>query len=346
MKNLAITIFVILIVVIMGLYLILFQVREIETAVVTTFGKATLEDEITEPGWYFKWPTPIQKVYKFDSRKRVFEGDLIETTTRGAVPIIVRTYAVWKITDPLKFFTSVETVREAENQLRSYISDTQNRIIGQHSFGEFVNSNPENIRFETIQNEMIEDLRQSVRDNYGIEIDSLGIKQLKISEDVSKEVFDRMRAERNRKTADIIAEGNAEAIAIKSDADAKKTELLAAAEARAKAIRGKGDAEAARYYEKLEEDPELAMFLREVESIQKILEEKSTIVFSSKTAPFSLLEKMPDLKPLKAIEPNEPKGDADTEAIKAAEPDEQQASVGVEPVEATELNKPQENLEQ
>ncbi len=303
MKSVAITIFVALIVIVMGIYLILFQVREIETAVVTTFGKATSEDEITEPGWYLKWPAPIQKVYKFDSRKRVFEGDLVETTTREAVPIIIKPYVVWSIVEPLKFFTSVGTIREAENQLRNYISDTQNRIVGQHSFSEFVNSNPDNIRFEFIQSEMLSDIKQPVSDNYGIAIETVGIKQLQVSQDVSKEVFERMRAERNRKTEQIIAQGNSEAIKIKSDADSKKTELLAAAEARAKAIRGDGDAQAARYYEMLDEDPDFAMFLRDTDALKKIMAENSTVILSSKAAPFKLLEQMPTIEPK---EPNKP----------------------------------------
>jgi len=302
MKNIAITIFILLIVVVMGLHLVLFQVREIETALVTTFGRPTRE--ITKPRSfpYFKWPAPIQRVYKFDSRKRVFEADLVETTTKGAVPIIVNTYVVWKIADPLKFFNAVGTVREAESKLRSQISDTQNRVIGQHSFGEFVNSDPNKIRFEEIQEEMLADLKQPVRDNYGTEIVALGIKQLKISEDVSKEVFERMRAERNRRTEATIAQGNAEVTKIKTDADSKRTELLAAAEARAKAIQGQGDAEAAKHYKMLEEDPALAMFLRDIEALKKILEGKSTIVIGTKTAPFDLLEKMPDIKPR---DPNE-----------------------------------------
>jgi len=302
MKNIAITIFIVLVVIVMGLYLFSFQVREIETALVTTFGKATIEDEITEPGWYFKWPTPIQRVYKFDSRMRVFEGDLVETTTKGAVPIILNTYVVWKVAEPLRFFNAVGTIREAESKLLSQISDTQNRVIGQHSFSEFVNSDPNRIRFEEIQEGMLADIKQPVRNNYGIEIAALGIKQLKVSEDVSKEVFERMRAERNRRTETTIAQGNAEATKIKTDADSKKTELLAAAEARATAIRGRGDAEAAKYYKMLEEDPELAIFLRDIEALKKILAERSTVVFSSKTEPFRLLEEMPNIKPR---DPNE-----------------------------------------
>ncbi len=299
MKNLAITIFIVLIIAILGLYLVSFQLRETESALVTTFGKATSEDEIKEPGWYFKWPAPIQRVYKFDSRMRVFEADLGETTTREAVPIIVNTFIVWKIAEPLEFFNAVGTVSEAESKLLSQISDTQNKVIGRHSFGEFVNSDPAKIKFKQIEEEMLADLKQTVRDDYGIEIKTIGIKQLNVSEDVSKDVFDRMRAERNRKTEATIAQGNAEATKIRTDADSKKTELLAAAEARAKAIQGQGDAEAAKYYKMLEEDPELAMFLRNIEALKKILEERSTIVFSADSAPFTLLKEMPVLEPKK-----------------------------------------------
>ena len=297
MKNITVTIFIILLVAVLGLYLISFQVRETESALVTTFGKPTRQ--ITEPGWYFKWPAPIQQIYKFDSRMRVFEADVGETTTKGAVPIIVNTYVVWRIAEPLAFLNAVGTVKEAQSKLLSQISDTQNNVIGRHSFGEFVNSDPAKIRFEQIQDEMLSDLKQAIKGNYGIEIKTLGIRQLKVSEDVSKDVFERMRAERNRKTEATIAQGNAEATRIKADADSKKTELLAVAEARAKAIRGQGDAEAAQFYKLLEEDPDLAMFLRDVEALKKILQERSTVVLSADTEPFKLLKEMPALTPKK-----------------------------------------------
>jgi membrane protease subunit HflC len=142
-------------------------------------------------------------------------------------------------------------------------------------------------------------LKQNVKDIYGIDIRHLGIKQLKVSEDVSKDVFERMRAERNRKTEATVAEGQAEATKIRTDADSKKTELLAAAEARAKAIRGQGDAEAAKYYKLLEQDPNLAIFLRDIEALKKILQERSTIVLSADTEPFKLLKEKPDIKPKK-----------------------------------------------
>jgi len=66
-------------IVIFALLLFVFQVRQTEVAVVTTFGKATRD--ITEPGPYGKWPWPIQKVHKFDRRTHVFESNFEQVLT-------------------------------------------------------------------------------------------------------------------------------------------------------------------------------------------------------------------------------------------------------------------------
>jgi modulator of FtsH protease HflC len=295
MKNITITIFIVLLFVILALVFTMFQVRETESALVMTFGKATRQ--ITEPGLYFKWPPPIEMVQKFDSRSRGLVAETGETPTKGAVPIIVNTFIVWRVAEPLAFFNAVGTVSEAENKLLTQISDTQNKVIGRHDFSEFVNSDPAKIKLDEIEKEMLAEIQKAVRSDYGIEIKTIGIRQLKISEDVSKDVFERMRAERNRRTEATIAEGNAASKKIVTDALSMQTELLAAAEARAKAIRAQGDAEAAQYYKLLEQDPQLAMFLRDIDALKKILEQRATVVISADTEPFKLLRQMPDLKP-------------------------------------------------
>jgi membrane protease subunit HflC len=298
MKNIAIPILVAVIFVVMVVYLVTFQVRETESAFVTRFGRPVRE--ITKPGLYVKWPTPIEQVNKFDSRLRVLEaGQLSETTTKGAVPIILNTYVVWRIAEPLKFRNAYKTIANAERQLSSQISDTQNRIVGQHTFSEFVNSNPALVKFEPIQADMLTDLKTSTLKDFGIEIKALGIRQLKVNEEVTKNVFERMKAERQRRTQATISEGEAEAMKIRTDANKQKEVLLAAAEGRAKIIRGQGDAEAARYYEKLQEDPQLAMFLRDLEALQTTLRERSTIVIPADAPPFRLLREMPSLTPSK-----------------------------------------------
>ena len=297
MKNIAITIFIVLIVVTLGLYLISFQVRETESCMVTTFGKPTRQ--IIDPGWYFKWPFPIQQVHKFDSRMRVFTVEVEETRTASGDPIIVNTYVVWRISEPLKFFNTIKTVKNAEDELlRSRIRNTQNNVIGRYSFSEFVNSDPTKIKFKDIQKDMLSALQGAVASaDYGIEIKAMGIKQLKVSEDVTKEVFERMRAERGRRAADIIATGDSEAVRIETEARTISDELVAVADARAKEIRGEGDARAAQYYKMLDEDPELAGFLRDLEALQKMLETNTTFVVPTDREPFSLLKGIPELKP-------------------------------------------------
>lgn len=295
MKNLSVLVLVLVIAAVLTVYLFSFQVRETEVALVTRFGEPirTLE----EPGIYRKWPEPINVVYKFDSRSRLYERVLDETTTLGGEPIIVASYVVWKIGDPGVFLESVRDVAGAEKQLKTLLGNTQNTVIGEHSFSDFVNSDPSKIKFEEIEREMHESLKDHAMKEYGIEIRSVGIKQLKISEKATEAVFARMSADRDRKTKAILAEGIAEATRISTDAERKRTELLAIVESQAKSIRGSGDAEAAEYYKELEADPELAMFLRDLEALKKILKNKTTIVLGADTKPIELLKGIPDIKP-------------------------------------------------
>jgi membrane protease subunit HflC len=296
MKNIWILIIVIVVVAISIMLLFSFQVRETEVALVTTFGKASRTE--TEPGLkFFKWPRPINVVHKFDSRCQLFEIQQEETNTKGGEPIRVTSYVVWKIGDPQRFLNAVKDKTGAEDKIRILLRNTQNSVIGRHYFSEFVNSDPDKIKFDEIEEEMKQVIASHALDEYGIDIKLVGIKQLGVDKEVTKDVFERMRADRLRKTNKILADGTAKADAIKAEADAMKAILETIAEAEAKAIRGEGDAEAAKHLEMLEEDPELAMFLREVDALKKILEEKSTIILGADTGPVKLLRGLPDIKP-------------------------------------------------
>lgn len=295
MRNISTTVFVLIIAVVLGFKFCSFQVRETESVLVTRFGKPV--KEVTEPGFYSKWPNPVETVHRFDSRLQVFEGQMEETTTKGGEPVIVTTYMNWRIAEPGKFFETVSNAKNAEKFLLSQLRNEQNAVIGKHEFSEFINTDSQKIHFAGIEDELKEALKVTLLDKYGIDVAMVGIKKFEISEKVTEEVFNRMRSDRKKKTERILAEGNATAAKIKAEADAKKTELLAAAEARAKAIRGKGDADAAKYYKLLEADPQLAMFLRDIEALKKILKQRSTIVLGAETDPIKLLKEVPDLQP-------------------------------------------------
>ncbi len=295
MKNIAVIILVVLIVAVMLLYLVSFQVRQTESALVLTFGRSSRQ--ITEPGWNWKWPAPIQTLVRYDARPMLFEGVEEETTTKGGEPIIVQSYVIWRIAEPQKFREAVRDKSGAEKLLKSRLRDAQNNVVGRHYFSEFVNTDRTQIKFDDIETEMTVVIAEPVKEAYGIKIESVGLKMLKVSEKVTEDVFARMRADRKRKTEATLAQGNAEAMRIKSDADSKVTELLAAVEARAKAIRGSGDAEAAQYYKMLEADPEFAMFLREIEMLKKTLKERTTVVLPADAGPFKLLKEIPQIQP-------------------------------------------------
>jgi membrane protease subunit HflC len=294
MKNFWGVVSIIVVVAALGLAMCSFQVRQTETALVTRFGQPVRA--ITEPGFQFRWPVGIESVYKFDSRLQLFEGVLEETTTAGGEPIIINSFVLWRITNPQKFLVSVHDTKGAQTNLQSLLRNAQNAVVGRHRFSDFVNTAKNKI--EAVEKEILQEMisQNHVEDNYGIAIATVGIKRLMISEKVTEKVFDRMRADRKRKTESILAEGNAEADKIKSDALAKQKELLAVAEAQAKAIRGAGDAEAASYYKMLDADPQLAMFLRDLEALRTILKDRSTIVLGTDTEPMHLLKEIPNLE--------------------------------------------------
>src|ERR1700716_1764755 len=105
-----------LLILVFFLLLFVFQVRQSEVAVVTTFGKPTRP--ITEPGAHLKLPWPIQKVYKFDQRVQNFEDKLTEGLTRDSFNLLTSVYVGWKITEATNFFPkfagSADPIRDAE----------------------------------------------------------------------------------------------------------------------------------------------------------------------------------------------------------------------------------------
>src|SRR5690242_20830316 len=87
--------------VIAALMLTTFQVRQSETAVVTTWGKLTRS---CEPGLHFKWPWPIEKVYKIDGRIQNFEDRFTEDYTGDNNNLVTTVYVGWSITNAIDFF--------------------------------------------------------------------------------------------------------------------------------------------------------------------------------------------------------------------------------------------------
>ena len=54
------------------------------------------------------------------------------------------------------------------------------------------------------------------------------------------------------------------------------------------------DAEAAQFYKMLDEAPEFAIFLKNLEALKVMLQQRTTVVLPMDTAPFNLLVEAPD----------------------------------------------------
>ncbi|MCD6220312.1 protease modulator HflC [Candidatus Calescamantes bacterium] len=273
--------------IVLVLYLIAFQVPVGEMAVVTTFGKPVRV--IKEPGLYWKAPWPIQEVYHFDGRIQVLESKMEETYTRDGKNIILITSTFWRIKDPLKFFTSVGGKDMAERKLISLVRNYENGVIGTYELSQLINVDKSLLKLDKIQEKIKEFSSKEAEKTYGVEILEVVLKRMQFPQEVTQDVFERMRKERERIAQKFLAEGEGMASDIKAKADAEKEKILAEARAEAKRIRGEGDAEAARYYDIFTKNEELAIFLRKLEALETTLKNNSTIILDSRTPPYDLL---------------------------------------------------------
>jgi membrane protease subunit HflC len=282
-----------LLIVIVGLLLFTFQVRQSEVAVVTTFGKPS--GAITEAGAKWKLPWPIQRVYKFDQRVQNFAEDkLTQGQTQDGFVLLTSVYVGWKITDPQGFFPrfawSPEPIAEAERVLERTVANAKQAVVGKHALLDFLSPAEDGNKFAAIENELLTAVQTEVRSNsYGLEIAFLGIKKLGLPENVTQSVFDQMTKERQVLISKIESEGTTEAEIKRSGAKRRAAEMVAKAEGEARMIRGEGMAQAAKSLAIFEENPELAKFLFGLEALEGSLKERSILIFDQHTPPFNLL---------------------------------------------------------
>jgi membrane protease subunit HflC len=277
-------------IVIFALLLFLFQVRTSEVAVVTTFGRVS--QTYTNAGLKFKAPWPIQKVHRLDKRIQNFESKFDEALTTDGYNLLVSVYAGWRISDPAAFFPKFAggSVTEAERALQDIIRATKSEVIGQHPFNHFISVNAQELKFAEIEKEMLERVQGRLQtNNYGIDVAFLGIKKLGLPESVTKEVFDRMAAERQVLVSRIESEGNARAANIRAEADRNAAKLVSDAEAEALRIRGEAESKAAEALRTMNQDPELASFLLRLTGLELFLKEKTTLILDQNTSPLDLL---------------------------------------------------------
>lgn len=301
--------------------LVVFDVRETDHAIVMRFGRPKREVvdgekriRLYKPGLRLKWPYPIDTVWRHDNRLQCYEltkGQVEQVQTADDYQIIVTTFVLWRVGDPALFLKRIDTTSEAEVKLDNEVRNCRNIVIGRHKLSEFINANQDEVRIAQIESEILNGIHtgdfdvkgvtEVAMEKYGIDVTHLGFKHIGFPEAVSTKVFDRMKAERDRKSEEHLARGESEAKAIRARAEKTRRTKLAVAMAGAKRIRGEGDQAAAKHYAVFRENPELAKFLRKLDSLRLTLSAKTTLIVDTNTPPFDLL--LPGATDLPRMEP-------------------------------------------
>jgi membrane protease subunit HflC len=289
-------------VVIFALLLFVFQVRQSETAVVATFGKPTGQN-YDQPGAYFKWPWPIQKVYKYDQRVQNFEDKFSQTLTADSSMLLTSIYVGWKISDARQFLQVFPgdpsvSLPNAQSKLEGMLRTAKSAAVGRHPLSDFLNADPKALKFDAIENEIEQSVQDELRtNNYGIKLEFLGFKKIGLPESVTQTVFDRMKSERQVLISLAENTGKSEAQKIQSAADAEAAKTIANAQATATRIRAVGEAEAAKTLPIFEQNPDLAVFLLRIDAIKQSLNQHSTLFFDERIPPFDLFRNLPTNAP-------------------------------------------------
>jgi len=262
-------------------------------AVIAHLGKPTRI--IEESGAHLKWPWPIDGYYIFDSRNRIYDTRFTQTLTRDKKAIILLTYIVWKIDQPLTFLQSVGTFKNAEEKIEGLVSSSKNNVLGNYDLANLVSTNPEQLKLDEIEKKILETVAPRAKESFGVEISRVGIKRLAYPENNVKAIFNQMRAERGQYAAKYRAEGRMEASIILSETDLEIARINAEAVKTAAAIKGRADREAAEIYaEAHKKGREFYKFNRSLEVLEKMLNQNATFIIRSDQPPFDVLNEKSD----------------------------------------------------
>ncbi len=275
---------------IFGLLLFVYQVRKSEVAVVTLFGK--IHTVKSDPGPGLRWPWPIENVHMLDQRVQILEGKFEQVKLPDQNILMLSVYVGYRIGDARAFFPQFAggSIPEAEKVLEGLVRSAKNEVAGQHPFSDFVSTDENQMKFNQIENEILEKVQKQVHDkNYGIEIKFIQIEKIGLPESVTQNVLDRMTSGRQYYISKIQSQGEEEATEIKSAADSTAAKLLSDADAKAFNIRGEGEAQMMKSLEILQQNPSLATFNMQMTALEAFLKKNATLVLDPTTSPLQWL---------------------------------------------------------
>jgi membrane protease subunit HflC len=300
---------------VIGLSSSIFTVSQTEQALILQLGQPV--GSVQNPGLHFKLPV-VQEVRRFDRRILSVDASPMqmvisssqpapkaapaETAPGGAAeaapdteafdddvqfvsgePIIVQTFARYRITDPLKFMKTLRTVYDADQRVEGIMNAAARSALGQSTLTELLSPQRDAImdNIRDLMNEKIKD------DNLGIEIVDIRIVRADLTPELRQSTVRRMNSELKARATKTRAEGEQRALQIRATADKERSVLLAEAQKGAQIMRGEGDKEAIRIYgDAFSKDKEFYEFVRSMEAYKNTLATPDTRLILSPDSQF------------------------------------------------------------
>ena len=274
-----------------------FIVNEFQQAIVLQFGRPV--NSKTTAGIAFKLPF-IQNVIKFDKRILEWDGDATEVPTKGMLDkrsvgssiqkekqettnIFIDTFARWRISDPLKFYISVNNERQAQSRLDGILDGKiRDKIAPQYIDDIVVNS-------DQIMREALDAITVEFESlDIGIEVLGIEIKRLTFNDKIMPQVFDRMASEQEAEAAKFEGQGKAKRSEILGIIDREVDLIISTANKDAKLIEGVADSTAAASYAiAYKKDPEFYELWKTFDVLPDAIGTKSIFWLSTQNYPNS-----------------------------------------------------------
>ncbi|MEQ9209593.1 MAG: protease modulator HflC, partial [Pseudomonadales bacterium] len=213
------------------------------------------------------WKIPfVDTVRKFDARVLTIDATPESFYTVERKRLIVDSYAKYRVVDAGTYYRATggdEFV--ARNRMAARINDGLRNEFGTRTLVEVVSG-----QRDSLMEKLTTELNTTVRESLGVEVLDVRVKRIDLPPEISGDVYNRMRAEREVLAREFRSEGEEEATKIRADADRQRVLIEAEAYRESETIRGEGDAQAAAIYaEAYNKDAEFFAFVRSLEAYKE-----------------------------------------------------------------------------
>lgn len=253
-----------------------------ERAILKRFGEVVQTKSELE-GLNFKIPF-VDKVEKFDGRivtRELPEGRYLTIEKK---PLIVDSFVKWRIFDTTRFYEATQGIEEnAHSRLAARVDEGLRNQIGGRTMLDVVSGDAR----DELMSELTNELDNTARDQLGVRVIDVRVKQIELPAEVASQVYERMRSERKIEADRFRAQGEEQKLIITSDADKQRVVIRAEAEREAEQTRGEGDRDATRIYaEAYGQDPEFYEFYRSINAYVNVFGDGSSLLVLDPSSDF------------------------------------------------------------